>query len=46
MSSNKAMQSSMFDQQVACQVFKESVYVDIRSKFNGLRAFFAKGVKK
>lgn len=38
MSSNKTIQGAMFDLQVACQVFIETVYVDIRRKFNGLRA--------
>ena len=43
MSGNKTIQGAMFDLQVACRVFTETVYVDIRRKFNGLRAAFAKG---
>lgn len=46
MSSNKTIQEAVFDLQVACQVFTETVYVDIRRKFNGLRAAFVKGGRK
>ena len=46
MSGSKTIQEAVFDLQVACRVFTETVYVDIRRKFNGLRSAFTKGGEK
>ena len=46
MSERKTIQGALFDLQVACRVFTETVYVDIRRKFNALGDAFRKGGRK